>query len=375
MKKLLLVAIFAALFGSHAMAQQPGCVNQTPCVQTNVFTPIGSATLSAGTTTSNVALPNVLGNLTVVVTNQSTSVVAYLNYGGSSVTATTSNNPIQPGQTIAVIAGANTYIAGITGSSTASLLVQVGTGVPNITYQSAAGGGSLGSVTQGTTPWIESLSYLNGVALGSPSNYGTSPGAVTVPGVNAFITNTPPVSQSGTWTVQPGNTPNTTPWLSTINQGGNSATVSAGGALKVDNSAVTQPVSGTFWQTTQPVTVTPAPVAPTVSASGSVTSLVLKASATSSTGGVQYYHAENATATGGYCILYNGTTAPSTGALTAANVLGFQLLPASGYCDWHANMQPPIAASTGAVLLVSSGATPFTYTTGTITASIYGLAQ
>lgn len=40
------------------------------------------------------------------------------------------------------------------------------------------------------------------------------------------------VTQSGTWTTQ-------------INQGGNTATVSAGGALKVDGSAVTQPVSGT----------------------------------------------------------------------------------------------------------------------------------
>jgi len=54
------------------------------------------------------------------------------------------------------------------------------------------------------------------------------------------------VTQSGTWTVQPGNTANTTPWLTTISQGGNSATVSAGGALKVDGSAVTQPVSGTI---------------------------------------------------------------------------------------------------------------------------------
>lgn len=54
-----------------------------------------------------------------------------------------------------------------------------------------------------------------------------------------------PVSQSGTWTVQPGNTANTTPWLATINQGGNSATVTASNALKVDGSAVTQPVSGT----------------------------------------------------------------------------------------------------------------------------------
>jgi hypothetical protein len=51
------------------------------------------------------------------------------------------------------------------------------------------------------------------------------------------------VTQSGTWTVQPGNTANTTPWLATIQQGGNPATVSGAGALKVDGSAVTQPVS------------------------------------------------------------------------------------------------------------------------------------
>lgn len=50
-------------------------------------------------------------------------------------------------------------------------------------------------------------------------------------------------TQSGTWTVQPGNTANTTPWLQTISQGGNSATVTASNALKVDGSAVTQPIS------------------------------------------------------------------------------------------------------------------------------------
>jgi hypothetical protein len=51
------------------------------------------------------------------------------------------------------------------------------------------------------------------------------------------------VTQSGTWTVQPGNTANTTPWLATINQGGNSATVTGSNALKVDGSSVTQPIS------------------------------------------------------------------------------------------------------------------------------------
>jgi hypothetical protein len=51
-----------------------------------------------------------------------------------------------------------------------------------------------------------------------------------------------PVSQNGIWTIQPGNSANSTPWLQTINQGGNSAIVSSAGALKVDGSAITQPV-------------------------------------------------------------------------------------------------------------------------------------
>lgn len=71
------------------------------------------------------------------------------------------------------------------------------------------------------------------------------------------------VTQSGTWTVQPGNTANTTPWLTTINQGGNSATVTAGNALKVDGSAVTQPVS----------------IAGTVAVSGPLTDTQLRATA------------------------------------------------------------------------------------------------
>jgi len=65
--------------------------------------------------------------------------------------------------------------------------------------------------------------------------------AVTQP-VSGTIT----ANQGGTWTMQPGNTANTTPWLATLNQGGNSATVTGSNALKVDGSAVTQPVSGTI---------------------------------------------------------------------------------------------------------------------------------
>lgn len=52
-----------------------------------------------------------------------------------------------------------------------------------------------------------------------------------------------PVTQSGTWTVQPGDTQNTTPWLVSIAEGGNVAQVTASSALKVDASATTQPVN------------------------------------------------------------------------------------------------------------------------------------
>jgi hypothetical protein len=41
--------------------------------------------------------------------------------------------------------------------------------------------------------WYSDISAWAGTQLGAPSNYGTSPGAVAVPGVNAFITNTPAV--------------------------------------------------------------------------------------------------------------------------------------------------------------------------------------
>lgn len=59
----------------------------------------------------------------------------------------------------------------------------------------------------------------------------------TAANLNATVTGTVAATQSGTWTVQPGNTANTTAW-------------------KVDGSAVTQPVSGTFFQATQPISGT-----------------------------------------------------------------------------------------------------------------------
>jgi hypothetical protein len=55
-----------------------------------------------------------------------------------------------------------------------------------------------GTFWQATQP--VSLTQLNGVALGSPSNYGTSPGTVPVIGVNAYVTNSLATTSASTTT-------------------------------------------------------------------------------------------------------------------------------------------------------------------------------
>jgi hypothetical protein len=135
---------------------------------------------------------------------------------------------------------------------------------------------SLATTPDGNCGSNVAITTWGGISLGAASNYGTSPGAVAVPGVNAFITNVPAVSQSGTWTVQPGNTANTTawlvtgtggtfpstqsgtwtvqpgntanttPWLASISQGGNTAIVKAGNTFAGTEQAVGVAVTNTL---------------------------------------------------------------------------------------------------------------------------------
>lgn len=97
------------------------------------------------------------------------------------------------------------------------------------------------------------------------------------------------VTQSGTWTVQPGNTANTTAW-------------------KVDGSAVTQPVSGTV--TSNPAAATTGGSTPyhTISAA-STNATSLKASA----GTLYGLSISNSNAAARFFKLYNKASAPTVG--------------------------------------------------------------
>lgn len=213
-------------------------------------------------------------------TPNTTPWLATINQGGNSASVSASNAlKVDASATTQPVSGTVTANAG-TGSftvvqATAGNLNATVVGSGNFTNASISSTGSAppssaaltgASVTTSaptyTTGQMSALSLTTAGALRTDASATTQPVSGTVvanagtgnftvvqataANLNATVTGTVAATQSGTWTVQPGNTPNTTPWLATINQGGNSATVTASNALKIDGSATTQPVSGTI---------------------------------------------------------------------------------------------------------------------------------
>lgn len=181
--------------------------------------------------------------------NVSTSVVVGLGYTPTTaalVQATDANNNNVSANISSVVPGSSNvtinFLAAFSGTITVQLALSNATcyssqlqPVTGTFWQTTQPVSGTITANQGTSPWVVSLpsttitgsvavtgtffqatqpvsiasmpttpvnfTQLNGVALGSPSNYGTSPGAVAVEGVNAFITNTPAVTiSSGTVT-------------------------------------------------------------------------------------------------------------------------------------------------------------------------------
>jgi len=108
-------------------------------------------------------------------------------------------------------------------------------------------------------------------------------------------------------------------------------------------------------------------ITPVVSAAAEA-SHVLKASA----GNLYGVYATNLTATAGFLVVLNATSAPADGAITP---LACVPLPANSFGSINYAPGPPAVYATGIVAVVTSAATCFTKTTGTITAFIGGHVQ
>jgi hypothetical protein len=143
-----------------------------------------------------------------------------------------SGNPVKTGGVFNTTQPTVTTGQRVDSQSTARGALIVATGVDAFTV---AGSGTFtvsGTVTanQGTSPWVDNISQFGGVNIST----GTGASGTGIPRVTVSNDSNVLATQSGTWTVQPGNTANTTPWLTSISQGGNTAAVNASSQLSVN---------------------------------------------------------------------------------------------------------------------------------------------
>lgn len=208
--------------------------------------------VNVGNFPSSFQVSNFPSSQNVVVTSSSLPTNAAVESGGHlasidtkltaplAVTGTISATNAANGPTGSAVPAQATQVAGSDGTNLRSLKVS-SSGVLSVDGSGTTQPIS-GTVTanQGGAPWSVSGTVTANAGTGT-----FTVGQATGSNLHVVVDTAPTtaVTQSGTWTVQPGNTANTTPWLATINQGGNSATVTGSNALKVDGSAVTQPIS------------------------------------------------------------------------------------------------------------------------------------
>ena len=147
------------------------------------FAPDGNyASLAVSTSSGNVALPN---GSTVVIYNAG-AVDAYVALGSNGVAATTGNDVVKAGQSIALTPGSNTYLAAVTAAGSTSLTLSGGSGL----YTGVGGGGGGGS---GGSVSATLGAFVDGsiVGIGAEADSAWSSGSGTLIGISKAIAQFP----------------------------------------------------------------------------------------------------------------------------------------------------------------------------------------
>lgn len=138
-------------------------------------------------------------------------------------------------------------------------------GNPLVTTGGGGGGGTVDQGTGGVSPWVQNLVQVGGsaVSLGQKTSANSIPvtmssdqspiaitGSITATNPSVSTTGAAPPASA---TYMGGSVTTSAPTYTTGQMSALSLTISGG--LRVDGSGYTQPVSGTFWQATQPVSM------------------------------------------------------------------------------------------------------------------------
>ncbi len=121
-------------------------------------------------------------------------------------------------------------------AGTISLDYVPGIGV-NLLAALPVGANTIGAVTQASGPWTSNVTQFGGTNIAT----GTGAGGLGIPRVTVSNDSNVLATQSGTWTVQPGNTANTTAWLVTGAGGTFPATESGTWTVQPGNTQNTTP--------------------------------------------------------------------------------------------------------------------------------------
>lgn len=392
-------------------------VNGLLCTAASVSASItGFPTVQSTGTPISVTTSSATGTLptgaVVVASNVGATNGAYCKLGAS---ATTSDQLIPPNSWFAFTVGANTQLSCITSTSTTTVNMVGGSGLPTGSGGGGGGGGGGGAITaasgsiasgamaagshaagSGVDGWdltqgaiadavvaagatgsvsaklraisrdVMTTNTWAGGTLGAMAAYGTSPGAVLAPGVNAFVTNTQPPGQAAMAASSPvviasnqtanalwghGATGAAVPANATymaFNSGGNLTAPSIAAPLPV-NQAGPYPIGAVPYTAT--ATGTTGATTATLAGAASVTTYIcgfsIRANATAAATG-------NATVTGVITATLNFTqwTAPNASGLGVTEMIFSPCVPASAANTSIAVVSA--APGTGGVVSVTS---------------------
>jgi hypothetical protein len=146
--------------------------------------------LSVGATSSRASLPS--GSVVIVYNTGANA--AFVTLGGSTATATVSNDVIPAGGWMAFTVGPSTFLAAIETAGTTSLNISGGSGMPTGAGGGGGGGGgsnasvgAIGSPTPGSATYNGVLVAGGNIVGASGSAWGSAPTGLNVLGVNANV--------------------------------------------------------------------------------------------------------------------------------------------------------------------------------------------
>jgi hypothetical protein len=173
-------------------ASNPGKISGSFSASLSGFQPTPAySQLSVGATSSRASLPS--GSVVIVYNTGANA--AFVTLGGSTATATVSNDVIPAGGWMAFTVGPSTFLAAIETAGTTSLNISGGSGMPTGAGGGGGGGGggsnasvgAIGSPAPGSATYNGVLVAGGNIVGASGSAWGSAPTGLNVLGVNANV--------------------------------------------------------------------------------------------------------------------------------------------------------------------------------------------